>query len=228
MAGKVRGSEKSGASVPPSDIGVWIERLETAHPDARLALDFSSPLELLVALILAAQCTDERVNEVTRTLFGKYRTASDYAEAPQEVLEAEVKPTGFFRNKSKAIRACAGELVERFGGKVPDRVEDLITLPGVGRKTANIVLGNAFGKPAIGVDTHVKRLAMRMGFTGESDPDRIEQDLVRIVPRPKWVRFCHLLQFHGRRICVARNPKCPVCPVNDLCPKIGVSSAEGA
>ena len=200
----------------------WIRRLETAHPDARIALNFSSPLELLVALILAAQCTDERVNEVTRLLFRKYRTAQDYAGVPQEVLEAEVKPTGFFRNKARAIRACCRELAERFRAEVPDRIEDLITLPGVGRKTANIVLGNAFGQPAIGVDTHVKRLAGRMGFSCQSDPDRIEEDLCQVVPREKWVRFCHLLQFHGRRICVARTPKCSMCPVEDLCPKIGV------
>ena len=200
----------------------WIRRLEKAHPDARIALNFSSPLELLVSLILAAQCTDERVNEVTRSLFRKYRTAGDYASALQEVLEAEVKSTGFFRNKAKAIRTCCMELVERFRGEVPDRIEDLITLPGVGRKTANIVLGNAFGEPAIGVDTHVKRLAGRMGFSRQSDPDRIEEDLCRVVPRERWIRFCHLLQFHGRRVCVARGPKCGICTVEDLCPKIGV------
>ena len=207
---------------PLNNMDEWIRRLEKAHPDARIALNFSSPLELLVSLILAAQCTDERVNEVTRSLFRKYRTAGDYASALQEVLEAEVKSTGFFRNKAKAIRTCCMELVERFRGEVPDRIEDLITLPGVGRKTANIVLGNAFGEPAIGVDTHVKRLAGRMGFSRQSDPDRIEEDLCRVVPRERWIRFCHLLQFHGRRVCVARGPKCGICTVEDLCPKIGV------
>lgn len=203
-------------------IGEWIRRLEGAHPDAALALNFSTPLELLVALILAAQCTDERVNEVTRSLFRTYRSAREYAQAPQEKLEAEIRPTGFYRNKAKAIRACCKELVERFGGEVPSRLEDLLTLPGVGRKTANLILGNAFGRAAIGVDTHVKRLSNRMGFSRQSDPDRIEEDLCAIVPREKWVRFCHLLQFHGRRICTARSPKCPTCPLEDLCPKIGV------
>lgn len=205
-----------------AEICEWIRRLEETHPDAAIALHFSTPLELLVALILAAQCTDERVNEVTRTLFRTYRSARDYADAPQEKLEAEIRPTGFFRNKAKAIRACCKELVDRFGGKVPPRLEDLLTLPGVGRKTANIILGNAFGQAAIGVDTHVKRLSNRMGFSRQSDPDRIEEDLCAIVPREKWVRFCHLLQFHGRRICTARSPKCAACPVEDLCPKIGV------
>lgn len=203
-------------------IGEWIRRLEEAHPDAAIALKYSNALELLVALILAAQCTDERVNEVTRSLFRAYRSARDYAQVPQEKLEAEIRPTGFFRNKAKAIRECCKELVERFGGEVPSRLEDLLTLPGVGRKTANIILGNAFGQAAIGVDTHVKRLSNRMGFSRRSDPDRIEEDLCAIVPREKWVRFCHLLQFHGRRICTARSPKCSVCPVEDLCPKIGV------
>lgn len=205
-----------------AEIGDWIRRLEEAHPDASIALRFSTPLELLVALILAAQCTDEKVNEVTRSLFQRYRSARDYAEAPQEKLEAEIRPTGFFRNKAKAIRACCRQLVERFGGEVPSRLEDLLSLPGVGRKTANIILGNAFRQAAIGVDTHVKRLSNRMGFSRRTDPDRIEEDLCALVPREKWVRFCHLLQFHGRRICTARSPRCAVCPVEDLCPKIGV------
>jgi endonuclease-3 len=200
----------------------WIRRLERAHPDAGLALEYENPLELLVALILAAQCTDERVNRVTRDLFQRYRRAGDYADAPQEGLEEEIRTTGFYRNKARSLRACCGELVERFGGEVPDRVEDLVTLPGVGRKTANIVLGNAFGKPAIGVDTHVKRLARRMGFTEEKDPDRIEEDLCSQVPRKTWVRFCHLLQFHGRRICVARKPRCDSCPLAEICPKQGL------
>ncbi len=217
-----RKSRKKTAASGKAGIGEWIRRLEEAHPDAAIALRFSNPLELLVALILAAQCTDERVNEVTQSLFRAYRSARDYAQAPQEKLEAEIRPTGFFRNKARAIRACCKELVERFGGEVPPRLEDLLTLPGVGRKTANIILGNAFGQAAIGVDTHVKRLANRMGFSRQSDPDRIEEDLCAIVPREKWVRFCHLLQFHGRRICTARSPKCPACPVEDLCPKVGV------
>lgn len=217
-----RKSPKKTEVAGKAGIGEWIRRLEEAHPDAAIALKYSNPLELLVALILAAQCTDERVNEVTRSLFRAYRSARDYAQVPQEKLEAEIRPAGFFRNKAKAIRQCCKELVERFGGEVPSRLEDLLTLPGVGHKTANIILGNAFGQAAIGVDTHVKRLSNRMGFSRQSDPDRIEEDLCAIVPREKWVRFCHLLQYHGRRICTARSPKCPVCPVADLCPKIGV------
>ncbi len=200
----------------------WIRRLEETHGDAKQALLYSTPLELLIALILAAQCTDERVNQVTRSLFEKYRDAEDYASADQSTLEEEVRSTGFYRNKAKAIRACCREIVERFGGRVPEEVDDLVGLSGVGRKTANIVIGNAFGRPAIGVDTHVKRLARRMGFSKQNDPDRIEKDLCAVVPEKHWVRFCHLLQFHGRRICLARKPKCDICPGADICPKIGV------
>jgi endonuclease-3 len=214
---------KSKKGKPKSvDVREWIRRLEGAHGDAKLALEYSTPLELLVALILAAQCTDERVNQVTRSLFKKYREAADYESAAQEVLENEIRSTGFYRNKAKAIRSCNRQLVERFGGKVPDGVEDLVSLPGVGRKTANIIIGNAFGRPAIGVDTHVKRLARCMGFSGEEDPDRIERDLCKLVPQKNWVRFCHLLQFHGRRICIARKPRCDSCPCADICPRIGV------
>jgi endonuclease-3 len=217
-----KASVKKSWGKPGAGISLFIDRLEKAHPDARLALESSTPLELLVALILAAQCTDERVNQVTGTLFRKYRSAGEYAGVPQEALEEEVRSTGFYRNKARAIRDCCRELVERFGGGVPSRVEDLVSLPGVGRKTANIVLGNAFGIPAIGVDTHVGRLAFRMGFTKQDDPDRIEEDLCRVVPRERWVRFCHLLQFHGRRVCKARRPECPVCPVSEICPRNGV------
>jgi endonuclease-3 len=210
------------AAKPPINNGQRIRkiivRLKKAHPDAKLALNFSSPFELLVALILAAQCTDEKVNEVTGSLlFKKYRTPADYAHAPAEELEADIRPTGFFRNKTKSIQRCCQQLIERFGGRVPDTLEDLISLPGVGRKTANIVLGNAFGEPAIGVDTHVMRLSQRLGFTRHDDPDKIEADLTAIVPRPEQIHFCHLLQFHGRRICVARKPKCYECVVSDLC-----------
>ena len=203
-------------------INYWIQGLEAAHPDACLALDFSTPLELLVALILAAQCTDERVNEVTRNLFRKYRSAHAFAQVPQEILEDEIRSTGFYRNKARAIRACCRELGEGFHGNVPERIEDLVELTGVGRKTANILLGNVFEKPAIGVDTHVKRLSQRMGFSAEKDPDLIEEDLSELVPRKKWVRFCHLLQFHGRRVCKARKPLCGICTLGDICPKIGV------
>jgi len=196
-----------------------IARLHRAHPDAKLALNFSSPFELLIALILAAQCTDEKVNAVTGSLlFKKYRTPEDYARVPAEELEADIRPTGFYRNKTRAIQRCCQQLIERFGGRVPDNLEDLITLSGVGRKTANMVLGNAFGQPAIGVDTHVMRLAQRLGLTRQDDPDKIEADLTPIVPKKDQVHFCHLLQFHGRRVCVARKPKCHECVVSDLCP----------
>jgi endonuclease-3 len=196
-----------------------IGRLRRAHPDAKLALNFSSPFELLIALILAAQCTDEKVNEVTGALlFKKYRAPEDYVRVPAEELEADIRPTGFYRNKTKGIQRCCQQLIERFGGRVPGNLDDLISLPSVGRKTANIVLGNAFGTPAIGVDTHVMRLAQRLGLTQHGDPDKIEADLTPIVPKKDQVQFCHLLQFHGRRVCVARQPRCYECVVGDLCP----------
>jgi endonuclease-3 len=188
------------------------------HPDAKLALDYSTPLELLVALILAAQCTDAKVNEVTAGLFKRFRSAGDYADAPQEELEALVRPTGFYHQKSKAIRGCCRQLADRFGGEVPHDMGKLLLLPGVGRKTANILLGNAFGVPGIGVDTHVARLAQRLGLTRHTDPDKIEADLVPIVPPAKQVRFCHLLQYHGRQVCTARKPDCPACVLSNLCP----------
>lgn len=200
-------------------VATIIARLKRAHPDAKLALNFSSPFELLIALILAAQCTDEKVNQVTGTLlFDKYRSPMDYAQVPAEQLEADIRPTGFFRNKTKAIQRCCQQLLDRFDGQVPNRFEDLISLPGVGRKTANILLGNAFGVPAIGVDTHVLRLSQRLGLTRHDDPDKVEADLTRLVPRKEQVHFCHLLQFHGRRICAARTPKCPECVITDQCP----------
>lgn len=199
-------------------IGKIIAALERAHPDARLALDFRSPLELLVALILAAQCTDARVNEVTPSLFRRLRSARAFAEVSQEELEEWIRSTGFYRQKAKALRACCQALVDRFGGEVPRDRDALLTLPGVGRKTANILLGNAFGIPAIGVDTHVGRLSQRLGLSAETDPDKIEADLVRIVPTRNQIRFCHLLQFHGRRVCLARKPDCPHCPLVRPCP----------
>lgn len=199
-------------------VGAILTRLERAHPDAKLALDFSSPLELLVALILAAQCTDAKVNEVTPALFRRFRTAKAFADIDQEELEGLIRPTGFYRQKAKAVRACCAELANRFGGEVPADREALLTLPGVGRKTANILLGNAFGIPGIGVDTHVGRLAQRLGFTVETGPDAIEADLAAIVPAAKQIRFCHLMQYHGRRVCFARKPDCPQCVAISLCP----------
>ncbi len=196
-----------------------LDRLAAAHPDAKLALDFTTPLELLIALILAAQCTDERVNQLTASLlFKKYRRPLDYASATSDELEKDIHSTGFYRNKARAIQACCAQLIERFGGEVPRTFAELVSLPGVGRKTANILLGNAFGVSAIGVDTHVSRLAQRLGFTVQSDPDKIEADLTQMVD-PAWqIRFCHLIQTHGRRVCAARKPQCATCVLADLCP----------
>jgi endonuclease-3 len=196
-----------------------IARLKKAYPHARLALNYSSPFELLVALILAAQCTDEKVNEITgNVLFRKYRRPQDYVRVAPQELEADIRSTGFYRNKAKSLRRCCEQLIERFGGEVPASIEELTSLPGVGRKTANILLGNVFAQPAIGVDTHVMRLSQRLGLTGHTDPDKIEAELTPIVPRRDQVRFCHLLQSHGRRICVARKPRCYECVVEALCP----------
>ncbi len=192
--------------------------LRRLYPEAKLALSFSNPLELLVALILAAQARDELVNTVAAPLFRKYRTAAEWAAVPEERLQEELRKINFYRNKTRAIQRACRALVERFGGEVPDRLMDLLTLPGVGRKTANIVLGNAFGQPAIGVDTHVGRVSGRLGLTNNKDPDKIEADLLALVPTPDQVAFCHLLQAHGRAVCPARNPRCPDCELRDLCP----------
>ncbi len=194
-----------------------IARLEKAHPDAKLALDFTNPFELLIALILAAQARDELVNEVTSTLFSKYSAAEDYVRIPVAKLEQEIKRINFYRNKARTIQNCCRHLVERFNGIVPERLDDLLTLPGVGRKTANILIGNAYEKPAIGVDTHVMRLSQRLGFTRNSNPDKIEFDLAPVVPDKNKVRFCHLLQYHGRRVCLAKKPRCPECVITELC-----------
>lgn len=203
----------------PLPVRTIINRLARAHPDARLALDYSSPFELLIALILAAQCTDERVNQVTgQVLYRKYPTPADYVRVPVAELEHDIRSTGFFRAKARAIQRCCAVLIERHGGAVPARIEELTALPGVGRKTANIVLGNAFGQPAIGVDTHVLRLSQRLGLTRQCDPDKVEAELTPLVPRKDRTRFCHLLQFHGRRVCVARAPRCPGCVLVDVCP----------
>ena len=195
-----------------------LTRLERAYPDARIALDFRTPLELVVATILAAQCTDERVNMVTRDLFQKYRRAEDYANARLSTLERDIHSCGFFRAKARAIVGMARALVERHGGEVPPKLGPLIDLPGVGLKTANVVLGNAFGEPAIAVDTHVFRVSQRLGLAKSDDPDKIHDQLREILPRPRWTRACHLMQAHGRTTCTARSPSCPVCPVRALCP----------
>jgi len=209
---------KAEATTPSARIKKILAQLEKVHPDARLALDFTNPLELLIALILAAQARDDLVNKITVDLFKTYQNAADYATAPPARLIKQIGKINFYRNKAKSIHNCCKELVERFGGQVPDNLNDLVSLPGVGRKTANIVLGNAFGQQAIGVDTHVMRLSQRLGFTKKTDPDKIEADLTEIVPEKRRVRFCHLMQYHGRRVCVAKKPKCPQCTINGLCP----------
>ena len=193
--------------------------LSETYPDAKVALNFSNALEMLVATILSAQSTDVNVNKVTETLFEKYRTAEDYLRVPEDELKADIKSTGFFNQKATAIREACRRIVEVYDGKVPDTMEDLLTLRGVARKTANIVLGNAYGKvEGIAVDTHVKRVSNRLGFTTQSDPDKIEQDLMRLIPRERWFKFTYVLIDHGRALCIARRPLCEQCPVNYLCP----------
>lgn len=194
-----------------------IRILRRTYPDVKTALRHRNPLQLLVATILSAQCTDERVNRVTSTLFEKLRTAKDFAEVPLEDLEELVHPTGFYRNKAKSIKACCAALVEKHAGKVPDNMDDLAKLPGIGRKTANVVLGSAFGVPGIVVDTHVKRVSQRIGLTRESDAVKIEFDLMGVVPKKDWIDFSHQMIWHGRALCTARKPKCPACPLRQLC-----------
>ena len=196
-----------------------IPRLKGEYPDARTELDWRNPLELLVATILSAQTTDVRVNQVTRDLFEKYRAAEDYAASDPAQLEEDIRPTGFYRNKARALQGMARALIERHGGEVPRTMAELVALPGVGRKTANVVLGNAFGvDEGIVVDTHVRRVSTRLGLTEESDPEKIERDLMRVVPGEDWTIFSHLLILHGRRVCKARKPDCTGCVLNDLCP----------
>jgi endonuclease-3 len=198
-------------------------RLAEAYPDARCSLNFSSPLELLVATVLSAQCTDVRVNLVTPALFAKYRTAADYARAAPGTLEEDIRSTGFFNAKARSLRRAGAALAAEHAGRVPETMEELTRLPGVGRKTANVILGNAFQKDeGFVVDTHVGRLARRLGFTREVDPERVEEDMNAIVPEGERTMAAHRLIFHGRQICLARRPRCEICPVNPLCPKIGV------
>lgn len=194
-----------------------LRQLEKAYPDAAIELHFKNPLELLVATILAAQCTDKRVNEVTKDLFQKYRTPKDYANADLKTFEGEIRPTGFYKSKAKNIKACCGDIVEKFGGEVPSEQDDLVSLPGVGRKTANVVLGNAFSQQAIAVDTHVLRVARRLDFSIAKNPDVVEADLCKLFPKNKWTKLTHVLTIHGRRTCMAKKPLCPQCPVVDLC-----------
>jgi endonuclease-3 len=193
--------------------------LRETYPDAHCELNFTSPLELLIATILSAQCTDKQVNIVTEALFKKYRSAADYARAALPELENDIKRIGLFRNKAKNIKACCTQLVERFGGKVPQTLEELTSLEGVGRKTANVVLGNVFGKnEGVVVDTHVARLAQRLGMTRETKPEKIEAELMNLVPRQDWAMLSHWLIWHGRRRCFARGPQCGDCEIRELCP----------
>jgi len=194
-----------------------IKILSKEIPDTRIALKFYNPLELLIATILSAQCTDVKVNQVTVDLFKKYRSAKDYAESDLEKLEGEIRPTGFYRNKAKSIQKCCQELIKRFGGEIPNTLEELVTLPGVGRKTANVILGNAFGIPGLVVDTHVHRVSQRIGLTKNDDPTKIEFDLMEIVPKEEWTHFSNLLVWHGRRTCVARKPLCGACSIRKRC-----------
>jgi endonuclease III len=203
-----------------------IAALQRTYPDAHCELDHTRPLQLLVATILSAQCTDKRVNLVTKELFKKYHSAADYANAPLADLEQAVKPTGFFRNKAKNIKACCAALVEKFGGEVPRTMEELTRLDGVGRKTANVVLGNAFGiNVGVVVDTHVARLSRRLGLTKQKTPEKIEQELMAWVPQTQWTLFSHWLIWHGRRRCGARKPDCESCEIKQHCPRIGVKIA---
>jgi len=194
-----------------------LSAFDVAYPAPRCALNYRTPFELLVASILSAQCTDERVNEVSPSLFRAYPDVSAFANADQEEMEKAVRPTGFFRQKARTLKTCCSELVGRFAGEVPPTLEELVSLSGVGRKTANLVLGEAFGVPGIVVDTHVRRVAARIGLTDSQDPDRIEQDLMRIIPKKRWTRFSHQLIWHGRTICAARKPRCEICPVLTDC-----------
>jgi endonuclease-3 len=217
--------------MPRAESKKWTERrqrvekyilpiLKATYPHAKCSLDFRTPLELLVATILSAQCTDERVNQLTKSLFKKYRSAEDYAAVPQEELEKDVQPTGFYRNKAKSLRGMAAAVVEKHGGQVPQTMEELTDLSGVGRKTANVVLGNAFGRNVgVTVDTHVTRVSNRLGLTDHLvDAVKIEQDLMRIVPQDEWAMWSHLLIHHGRAICQARKPRCTECPLLPHCP----------
>lgn len=195
-----------------------VKILRRTFPDAHCTLNFKNPLELLIATLLSAQCTDARVNALTPMIFKKYRSAADWANAPLSQVEQDIKPTGFYHNKAKSIVTCCRELIERFGGQVPDRVEDLVTLPGVGRKTANVLLAAVWGRPAIIVDTHVGRVSQRLGLTQQNDPGKIELDLQQTVAEKDWSFFSHALILHGRQICFARKPNCAGCPLNRLCP----------
>lgn len=202
---------------PAEKIGPILQLLDQHYADAHVTLDFSNPLELLVATVLSAQCTDVRVNKETPAIFKKYRTAAAYAAAPLADLEAAFHPTGFFRQKAKSVQGICQALVEKFDGQVPASLEELVKLPGIGRKTANVILGNAFGIPGITVDTHLGRVAQRIGLTANQDPVKIEFDLMPLVPQERWTKFSHQMIWHGRQICTAKKPQCPACPILPYC-----------
>jgi endonuclease-3 len=227
-SGATRAPNRRGRFRPPEPerVQAILNILERLYPDARTALDFGRPHELLIATILSAQCTDERVNKVTPALFAKYPDPAAFANAPQLELEEMIRSTGFFRMKARAIRECCADLVSLHGGEVPRTLEDLTALHGVGRKTANVVLGNAYGIPGVVVDTHVTRLSNRLGLTHEKNPVKIEFALMEIVPRERWTLFSHWLILHGRRVCVARKPRCSVCALAPHCPRVGVSASQ--
>jgi endonuclease-3 len=218
----------AGRFTPPDPARVLsiLEELHALYPEAGTELRFTTPLQLLIATILSAQCTDERVNMVTPVLFAKYPDAAALAAAPQADLEEVVRSTGFYRNKAKSIRACCADIVSKYGGEVPRTLEELTALHGVGRKTANVVLGNAFGIPGLVVDTHVARLSNRLGLTREKDPVKIEFALMPIIPKERWTLFSHWLILHGRRVCNARKPRCSTCPIAAYCPRIGVTVSQ--
>jgi len=218
MATRAKPATKAKQSGKAPDAGEIAKRLLQRYPDPKIALEFGNPLELLVAVILSAQCTDARVNAVTKTLFKKYRRAADYASADLATFEQEIRSTGFYRNKAKTVIACGRKLVEEFGGEVPRTVEALVTLPGVGRKTANMVRGNAFGQQAIAVDTHVLRVSNRLGLAASDDPDEIEAALVAKLPADRLTALGNALILHGRETCTARAPRCDVCALWELCP----------
>ena len=209
----------------PQYVAEVIARLRAAHPDAHCALDYATPLQLLAAVILSAQCTDERVNLTTPALFARYPTAEALAAADPDELEAIVRPTGFYRNKARFLRQTAARLLAEYNGEVPSEMAALLTLPGVARKTANVVRGEVFGlADGVTVDTHVKRLSARLGLTAETDPVKVERDLMAVIPRDSWIEIAHLLIWHGRRVCTARKPDCPACFLNDICPSSSVVS----
>lgn len=210
---------KASRLPPQKRIGEILKRLKKAYPDAKCSLKYSNPLELLIATILSAQCTDERVNFVTKTLFQKYKTPTDYLSVPEEELQNDIRTTGFFRNKTRSIRGASQRILDQFKGTVPSTMDDLLTLPGVARKTANVVMGNAFEiASGVVVDTHVSRVSQRLKLTKQTVPEKIENDLMKLVPKKDWIKFSHMLILHGRAVCKAIKPDCPHCVLNDLCP----------